>query len=224
MPVPDYPNTILPFVDGTVISSEDMYTLFDNDTQQLKSLSTINGLLDEGSIASSFLVDFTYTQRGSHVDCEGSAGTAALDYIPDLVFSGATAYINESVDVVDTTPFRAIPGGGRTFYMPWDGSVLVTWQIFWTSMSTAPSRESCVFLSFDNEAEPASPRNQGQVKYADDVLGYQKARSYSGHTWVECSAGWHDVALCIVSDSRNHLNRVHSVNIHLMTFKTGPAL
>lgn len=224
MPIPDYPNTILPFVDGTTINPEDMYTLFDNDSQPIKSLSTINGILDETSIASSFLIDFTYTQRGSHVDCEGAAGTAALDYIPDLVFSGSTANIDQTADVTDTTPFRVIPGGARTFYMPWDGSVLVTWQIFWTSMSTSPSRISNVWLSFDNEVEPASERNQGQVKYTDDVLGYQKARSYSGHTWVECSSGWHDVGLCMVSDSRNHLNRVHSVNLHLMTFKTGPAL
>lgn len=228
MPTPDY-DAAYPFVDGNAIYSADVFSKFYDDAAPLKSLSTINGLLTSNDLANAFRVDFTHTQRGSHVDCCGSSGTANLDYVPKYVFPDYETGSTTTFSVAATDSFRGIPGGGRNFYSPYAASVLVTWSIFWTSAGRAATAsvnyKSRIFLALDGTHETGEIRQQPFALLADTTVnGYSRARSWSGHAWLDVAAGEHNVGLYIISDHRNSTSRIHSVNLNVLQFRTGDAL
>lgn len=228
MATPNFP-AAFPVVDGDPIDSSDLFGFFYDDVAPLKSMSTINGLLTSDDLANTFRVDFTYTQRGSHVDCSGSSGTANLDYTPKYVFPDYETGTTTTFSVDATDSFRGIPGGGRNFYCPWAASVLVSWSVFWTSAGIAafPSvnYKSRIFLALDGTHDPGEIRQQPFALLADTAVnGYSRARTWSGHTWLDVAAGEHNVGLYIISDHRNSTSRIHSVNINVVPFKTGDAL
>lgn len=226
MPTPNFPGTF-PLTSGDTTDPDLYFTFLYDDASPLRSMSAINGLLVDTDLANSFQPDHVFTQRGSHVDCEGSSGTAAIDYVGAYVFGS----YRSTFPPVAKNPYRAIPGASRAFYMPWDGSVLVTWSVFWTARSTSSNHSAYVFAALDGTRITDDYRRTQQVAFDTGTVynyyaikGYEKARVWSGHTWIDTTAGWHDFGLYLLCDSRIHSTRVHSANVNLMKFKTGDTL
>lgn len=218
--VPNYPG-YFPYSAGDLIDPDQYYGLIDPATNT--GLGIINGNLAETSIDSGFLVDFRYTQKRSHVDMAGASGTAALDFRPKYLFPGYRGAWSNGPP--GTAPAKLIPGGCEAVYMKWEGSILLTWSVFWTSYCDDNAKKSRIYLTLDGAFVEAEVRLQGQVNYLSDVRGYRKARAWNGHALLqEVAAGWHNVGLNILVDNRVGNNRVHSVNLSSITFKTGLAL
>lgn len=234
MPTPDYP-VYFPFSTGNTIDADQVFTLLYDDVDVDQSLSVINGLL--GPLLIDFNVGHEYTQRGSHVDAEGSAGTAALDYSHRHVFPGVFTADPDAFAPTTPEPGRPIPGANRTFYCKWAAAVRVKWTVYWTARNAENNDyKTRVYLVVDGAYEPAEMRQIGTTTYGSttyEVRGYRRARIWTGHIWLSLAAGWHTVGAWILADSRTDTRddparvghtRVHSCSIHLLQVKTGSAL
>jgi hypothetical protein len=136
-----------PFADGTTPTGTEISEVFYLPAAVPVSLEGINGWLDKQNADASFTeVTYDQVQENSFHYADTAAGTASLDY-----FKTWWDEIGLSIDPPEgVTPpqptdyldrFKPIPGGGKTFYLPYDCLVIFTWTISWGCDSRRGSRD-----------------------------------------------------------------------------------
>lgn len=187
MPAVTYPN---PLLSGAVSSTSFREWLqLDPANDNDDTLENINGRLDEGNCAASFSVQWEHVQPDAAVRLQASSGTLNLDYFTDAW--GGDYAVPASSDVLRAQP---IPGAGRRFYLPYNGTVKFMWQIHWSaSIPATGSDEWLIALRVDGTPIRCTRRDMhGTVSSGGIHGGYNSIRQYSGHYTDDFSAGWHD--------------------------------
>lgn len=223
MPELLYPG-FFPFTSGSTVDPDQWMTLVQPNTDREDSLSIVNGFLDYENIGTSgWVVGKEHTQRGASVLLEQRARTANLDWM----WTDWNSFENDTPDAtVNVQETSAIPGSAWSGYVPWDGYLLVEWQVFWGNDngfndSDSVAWRSTVILYADGERQEGMTRHVGACAetVGNDPRFYQKARFWAGHALIEVTQGWHDVGLHIIADHRIRQTRTWSSSIRVLPLK-----
>jgi hypothetical protein len=214
-----YEPTIYPFVDGAPLVAADLNYMFYNDTVSVDSLAIVNGGLNVDNFSNGFVVGPEHTQRGSFASGGESSGTANLDWkytwFADYTTPVPFAYVQ------DLDPAYPIPGGCCAPYLKYDSWVLVLWQVYWMNASLSSFNPwSTIFLMVDGAYVAANARSVNQIgATVSTPNAYAKARSWSGHAWLNLDQGHHDIGLVLLADSGIPMTRTHAASIAWVAFR-----
>lgn len=224
-----------PVTAGTARDATAFRDLVHDEDAPQESLAIINGKLDADNVGS-WTVGREYQQRGSSLDAFQAARTTSLDWSwrtfgeYEMPSTGtdisATGF---GTDLVDSSPFRPLPGACREFHSPWDGYVLVMWTAFWANDNGGgfgtpdPLYLSALFLTANGTYVPSQVRFVGECHLnASTSNFYQRARKWEGHALVPISKGFNALSVNIVCDRRVRLTRAWASSMVCIPMK-GPA-
>lgn len=227
-----YPLTFPYAGTDTAAGEGDLSLLVNSPSQPSASWSVLNGFLDGDNMTSTYDLEYRHTQRGSIAHGWSASGNANLDF-RHQVFGGFvvdTGIYHYRAPALDDDAKVFIPGANKTFYLPVESHVLVTWTVTWNT-HVSQEKLSKVYFHVDGTIQVGDSRNVGttsdpsgaQMDSYKANFGYLKGRSYHGHYATEgatpMAAGWHTVGLGLVADPEVPVTRVHACDIVVLSFK-----